>query len=681
MLICVFATISVSFSGISLKRIFDNIPFLRITAALSAGILTGSYLQTINFLMFAVLLLVAIMLVWCNTHYKFDRAFFFGLGIFVFFFVTGLLVYNLYNEKPPMYRNGNFVATVQEILQEKANSYQSVLEIHYVLENDSIFQTNEKALVYFEKDQRAKAVMPGQNILFNTSPQLIEFAGNPFEFNYKRYMERRKIYRQVYLSSDGWIPASRRTPIRASVFAEQVRMRLLNSFKQQKWSERQLQVLSALTLGYKRGLDPEIKNVFASAGAMHILAVSGLHVGILFLMLSVLLGFLKKQPSTRFLFVLIVFISLWGFAFVTGLSPSVKRAAAMFTFVVVGQNLRRQINIYNTLTASAFFLLLLNPNNLFEAGFQLSYSAVFGIVFLQPRFEKLLIFRIKIVRYIWRLFTVSLAAQIATFPAAVFYFNQFPVYFWLSNLLIIPAVTLLIPLGIALLTLSWVPFISAILAGTTGYVLNFLINFLVWIESLPHSVVTLHFSSYELVLIVTAVISVLFFIEFRKPLFFKNGLLFVLLFLLFSLGRQIYGLYRRELIVYNYSEQNILHFISGKRNYVVSEYPFRENDDAYRLVNNTITGFQIRQPVYLTFGETFNDSVLYLKKGIVLFNGKVIDLQTGNFDKSSLGISGIQNNEGETSNVNSRQLSFPFRFFRSVRKVFKIAGNEVRGKS
>jgi competence protein ComEC len=394
--ISVPATISISINGINLRKIFDNIPFLRITAALTAGILSGSFLQIFNLVLYATIVLLCIILLWLNAHYKYNLAAFFGLSTFLIFFATGILVYNLFNTRPRFYKDGKFVATVQEILLEKKNSYQSVLDIHLFLRHDSIITTCEKVLVYFAKDDKAKALLPGQTILFNSSPQFIANNNNPFGFNYKRYMERRKIFRQIYLPSDAWMPAAHDSPFRISVFAEQLRMRMLNTYIQQDWNEQQLNVLSALTLGYKRGLDPEIKKTFASAGALHILAVSGLHVGILFLIINLTVWFSKKGAEWKISFCPGCNSFALGFCIYNRVISFGKKGCTMFTFVVVGQNLRRQINIYNTITASAFFLLLLNPNNLFEAGFQLSYAAVFGIVYLQPRFEKLLFFRLKL---------------------------------------------------------------------------------------------------------------------------------------------------------------------------------------------------------------------------------------------------------------------------------------------
>ncbi len=613
-----------------MKNTVDKIPFLRLTAALSAGIVLGAFLPADAFLIYILLVFTTALLIWLNAHYGYKRAAFFGMGVHLFFIATGSLLYSQYSKKPEFFNNVKFIAVVKEIAQEKTNSYQSILKVHSVIRNDSIISAGENVLVYFEKDNKSKTLLPGQVILFTASPRDLENTGNPFEFNYKGYMERRKIYRQLYLTSDKWVLTDKTAPFDISLFAEQVRMKLLNIYKQQEWNNRQLNVLSALTLGYKRGLSPETKNTFASAGAMHILAVSGLHTGIVFLIVNFLFGFLKKIRFGRVLFILLVILSLWCFAFLTGLSPSVMRAATMFSFVVIGQNLRRPANVYNTLATSAFFLLLLNPNNLFEAGFQLSYSAVFGIVFLQPKFEKLICFRLKVIKYFWSLFTVSAAAQIATFPVALFYFNQFPVYFWLSNLFIIPAVTLLIPLGIILLVFSPIAFVQTLLADVTGLLLNMLIEFLEWIKQLPVSVVNFHLTEVELLFLLSALLSFFFFIGLKKTVYFKTALVLILVLMSTSLIRNTIGLFRNEIIQYNLSDQNVIHLVSGKRNYIISEEILKENDRVHDLIKNTVLGLQLHPPVYLTCSRLFIDPVVYVKDGLILFNGQVVHFYTGN---------------------------------------------------
>jgi competence protein ComEC len=607
-----------------LEKTVQKLPFLRLLAALATGILIGSVLH-INFtILFVSLTAMFGFLIWMNHRYNFRHTIIFGSGIHLALIIAGILIYQNYNSKPTFYQNGKYLATVMEILQEKPNSYQSVLKINAFQRNDSVFKTNELVMVWFAKSDESKTLEPGKIILFDQSPQEVRNNNNPYEFDYKRYLARKKIYRQVYLPSEAWTRSDASSPFNLEILAEKARMHLLNIYHRQKLGENELHVLSALTLGYKRGLDPETKRIFASAGAMHVLAVSGLHVGIVFIILSFLLGFLKKQQAGRIIFVVIVICALWSFAFITGLSPSVKRAATMFTFVVIGQNMKRQLNIYNTLAASAFFLLLLNPNNLFEAGFQLSYSAVTGIVFFQPRFEKLLIVKNKVLHYAWGLLTVSVAAQIATFPVSVYYFNQFPSYFWISNMLVIPAVTLLIPLGMATLAFHWIPVLSDILTGIIGIVLNFVIFFLAGIEMLPLSVLKISFSGLELVFILGILLSVCFFIDTRRKWHFRNAYVSVLLFLLVSFGIKSMNLFRKEIIVYNYSDQTVVHLVCGKQNYVISENPLPETGMVQGMIDKTVVSLRMRPPVFLSSGQLFNDSFLYVNKGLIFFDGRII---------------------------------------------------------
>lgn len=612
-----------------MDKTIQQIPFLRLTAALIAGIILGDLFDFSLFYLAVSIFLIAVFLVWLNYHYNFKRIVLFGIGVHLLVAGIGIWTIENYNKKPVFYSHGKFSATVLEILQEKPNSYQSVLRIKAVFRNDSVFKTDEKIMVYFAKSEESQILQPGQNIIFTQSPQFIKNSNNPFEFDYAAYLIRKKIYRQVFLPHDRWMQFGFKPAFSLTILAERARIQLLNIYRNQNMGEKEFNVLSALTLGYKRGLDPDTKKVFASAGAMHVLAVSGLHVGIVFIVLSFLFGFLKKYESGRILFVILIVSALWCFAFVTGLSPSVRRAASMFTIVVAGQSLKRPPNIYNSLAVSAFLLLLVNPNNLFEAGFQLSYSAVFGIVFMQPKLQKIFTFRFLFFRYIWTLFTVSVAAQIATFPISVFYFNQFPVYFWLSNLVVIPAATLLIPLGMALLAFNWIPAVTSVFSFLIQYILAFVIQFLTFIEQIPFSVLEFNVFSLELIFIYGILFSLFLFIEFRSSRYFKGFLFFVLVLTAVSFSIQTLMLYRNEVIVYNFPNQVVIHLISGKRNYIVSEGELPETGHEIESVKNTIRNMRLKTPVYIRCDNFYSDPFISVKNGIVNFNGRIIACRTG----------------------------------------------------
>lgn len=559
-----------------------------------------------------------------NRKISFRVNSFFGMLIHLIFVGIGITVFTVYNQKPVFYNRGVFYAEILEILQEKPNSYQSVLSVRAVKNGKSVVETDEKVMAYFGKNENAQKLEPGETILFRKIPQLIKNRGNPFEFDYQGYLAGRKIYRQVYLPDESWEKTDRRAKFAFSVLAERTRLYFLRVYEKYDFGEDELHVLSALTLGYKRGLDPEIKRIFSSAGAMHVLAVSGLHVGIVFLVLSFLLRFLTLHKTGRVIYVFIVILALWCFAFITGLSPSVQRAATMFSFVVVGENIKRQSSIYNTLASSAFFLLLLNPNNLFEAGFQLSYAAVFGIVFLQPKLVQLFHFKEKVFQYGWELLTVSVAAQVATFPLTAFYFGQFPSYFWLTNLVVIPAVMFLIPLGLTLLIFHWVPVLSELLAGVAGCTVNTVIRFLRLVEEMPWSVAEFSMSVSGVVILTAALFALSFFMETKLKKYFKLTLLIFAVFAAFSFIAGVTGFTRKEIIVYNQPDFALAHFINGKKNYVVSDRELNEATFALNLIQNTVQKMRLEEPVFLVSIDNFHDSFFYLKNGRIVFNGKVI---------------------------------------------------------
>jgi competence protein ComEC len=616
-----------------LEKTIQKIPFLRIAFAFAIGIAAHSYINIGFTFVFLISLLALLAIVIGQKFYSFRIAPYWGIMVHLVFVILGVLVAIQYNQKPIMPAEGIFKATVIEIPQEKPNSYQTVLHVEEVGVNDSVFQTKEKIMTWFEKNENARQLIPGEQIIFKGKPQMVSNNNNPFEFDYKQYLAKKKIYRQLYLPATNWQKTSSEHSFSLPLFAERIRMQLLQIYKEQGLGENELQILSALTLGYKRGLDPETKKVFASAGAMHVLAVSGLHVGIVFLVLNLLLGFLRQQKAGRVIFVLLVISILWFFAFLTGLSPSVTRAATMFSFVVIATNIRRQVNIYNSLAASAFLLLLFNPNNLFEVGFQLSYSAVFGIVFLQPRLVKLFTFKFKIIQYAWALLTVSVAAQIATFPLSVYYFNQFPTYFWISNLFVIPAVTVLIPLGITMLVLHGIPVISPFISETINFIIGLVYSLLQYIENLPFSIIEFTFLPIELVFVAGALLSVFVFIETKRKLFFKLALINVGLVLFSVLFFKIYNLSRNELIVYNQPDNTIIHLLQGPKNYVISEKELEENGFSAGMIKNLVYRYRLGSPVFLTQHDIFEDEHLMLKDNFICFGGRVFQIASANNKK------------------------------------------------
>lgn len=606
-----------------MKNLVQKIPSLRITLAFAVGILIANkFAVAVNSLFIAgtvILILIAML----NRFYSFRLETVFGWLVTALFVLIGSSFYTLNKQTPPFYENGLFWGIVLETPEEKPKSYKSLVQIDAVKDSGQIFKTNEKVLVYFEKSEAATQLKPGNTILFSKAPEPIRNNGNPYEFDYKKYLFRKKIYRRTYLAESDWsaTPIQKRS---VKTIAENTREKLLQIYREKNLGTNETEILSALTLGYKRGLDPETKQTFSAAGAMHVLAVSGLHVGIIFGIFAFVFGFLQKQKRGKYFYVILAVLILWGYAFITGLSPSVMRAAAMFSLVCIAGNIQRQTNIYNTLTVSAFILLLLNPNNLFEVGFQLSYAAVFGIVYLQPKIAGLIVVKTKVGKFFWALLTVSVAAQIATFPLTAYYFNQFPLYFWLSNLVVIPAVFVLISLGIALLLLSSVPILSGIVAFLTAWAVKLVYFFLETIENLPYAVQNISLTKNTLFLIIAFFLFSFLFIEQRRVRHIKLMLLALIMLAAWNLAFQYKQMRNSELIVYNSSPNAVIQLISSKTNYVLSEEAIDTSDYILRQINTIIKKQHLHQPTYLTFSENYSDTILFLHKNLIDFDGKII---------------------------------------------------------
>lgn len=552
-------------------------------------------------------------------NYRFEPVF--GWFVFLVFISLGAIVFQRYNTHPTFYKNGRFAATILETPEEKPNSYKSLIKVNAVYRNDSVLLTDETILVYFEKENQAKLLKPGNTILFQKVPEIIKNNGNPYEFDYKSYLARKKIYRRIYLPANDW-KVTGLNKHSAKTIAENTREKLLSIYRNQNLGENETEILSALTLGYKRGLDPETKRIFSSAGAMHVLAVSGLHVGIIFGMFALFFGFLRKRKYGKYLFVIAAILILWSYAFITGLSPSVMRAATMFSLVVIATNINRRASIYNSLAASALLLLIINPNNLFEVGFQLSYAAVFGIVFLQPKLARLWPVQHKLLKFFWTLLTVSVAAQIATFPITAFYFNQFPTYFWLSNLVVIPAAFLLIALGVSLLAFSSVPYLGYILALCTKWSIKLVYLFLVWIENLPHSVQEINITRPELLFLLVALLSLFVFIENARIRYLKLSLTSILIVGFINLAFTFRQLKSTELIVYNHNPGFVVHLIKGPRNYVLSNTAISDSDYVSREIESVKIKKGLQEPHRLLFDETYNDNFIFMQRGMLYFEGK-----------------------------------------------------------
>ncbi|MFV0290070.1 MAG: ComEC/Rec2 family competence protein [Mangrovibacterium sp.] len=345
---------------------------------------------------------------------------------------------------------GKMAIQLQQTLQEKNKSMQAIFKI-VAAHNDSLLHSG--IIAYLPKDFDYSTWQVGQT--FEAHLQLREIENQPqSSFDYRAFMASKQIYYQSFLQAKQLLPiASGKVDIKLKL--EQWRQSLLNVYRQ-NLSPESFAFIAALSLGYKDELSHETKNYFRQAGIMHVLAVSGLHVGIVAAVLAFFLCPFYRQKNMKFLAISLLLLGIWTYAILTGLSPSVQRAAFMFSLISIAQFLARSTAIHGTIAFSALILLLINPLLLYDVGFQLSYAAVIAIVSLHRPCMKAMRPKGKVAHKLLSFIVVSISAQLGTIPFTLYYFHQLPTYALLANFFAIPLATILLPLALLAQVLQFI---------------------------------------------------------------------------------------------------------------------------------------------------------------------------------------------------------------------------------
>jgi competence protein ComEC len=616
--------------------LWKQAPFIRLLIPLMTGIITAWGLSpkmilypSVSFLIFSGLLLAFIIIVRVRLMKSALKSAF----LFILLFILGVFL-TIFHDAG---RRSNFagiylnndssvvISGINEPLSERPASWKATADIHYVIHGNKIQKTTGKAILYFQKTDSIRPLQYGDVILTKDLLQPIRNTGNPGAFDYERYARLQNIFYQGFLKKDSW---ERSSVIRKNILQDfffNCRSWCLRTLSENILSDRSLGIAEALLAGYRDNLDKDLVQAYANAGVVHIIAISGLHLGLIYLILLLILKPLKDDGYLRWMKGALIIISLWSFAMITGASPSALRAAVMFSFIVAGKYfIKRQTNIYNTLAASAFLLLCYNPFLLFNVGFQLSYLAVLGIVIFQKPVFSLWISENKIWNYFWKMMSVSMAAELLTFPLAIYYFHRFPVMFLAANLVIIPLATFILYGEILLLVVSFFKPV-AIFAGTILSGAIALMNGIIeTINGMSFSGLTVSYTLIETVLIY------LFIMALAVWLFQKNKLaLFtaLLLFFLFSISKMTYFIqtrFQKKMVVYNIPGYQAMDFMEGK------DITFRA--DKALLSNNPVMQNTL-VPARMLFHSVGKDTIrnfIQINQFIQYYNTKIAVIDRNN---------------------------------------------------
>ncbi|WP_448519269.1 ComEC/Rec2 family competence protein [Rhodoflexus sp.] len=475
------------------------------------------------------------------------------------------------------------------------------------------------------------ALTYGSRLLIRGQPQVIQPPKNPDAFDYRQLMRNKGIVYQHFVSAKNW----------QLIVADSGFSLHRTALQLQKWADRTLEraidspmeagLASALIVGLKDELDDTLLRAYSATGIMHVLAVSGLHVGILFTILSFLLYPLKNHERGRWLFVAIVLLVLWAYALVTGLSPSVMRAALMFSLFNVAQLFHKRGSSFNTLALSAVILLSYNPLMLFQVGFQLSYTAVAGIMYFYPRFYrcwKAPASPLNFADRTWSVICVSTAAQLATFPLGMYYFHQFPNYFLLANLFAIPLAFCMLSWGILILIFSWQP----LLIQGLGWVMKWLVwlnNYLAFqVEALPYSAAkALYISAWEMTGIYAIIIALAVFFVLKHRLLLVAALLAATAFGASKLWTWQSQRQEQLLAVFYTARQSSMLWLKGQQAILLADSTLLEQPQQIRytfaefLARRSINWEQI--PVVLADSETSPIAARKVQGGMLYRKGEM----------------------------------------------------------
>jgi len=572
-----------------------EIPFFRLLFPLIAGIIIANWVNVALPWLTVLLILLFLGFILLN-QFSIDYRYRWlsGLIINVFIFVFGYQICYHHNE---INQANHFKFHIEEedifsvkIMKPPVLKGSLQMEVKMLtLEKDNSKSVSGNLLVYQMPDSINQQFEYGDILLCKGKINTIAAPSNPHAFDFKRYYHFQNIHHQSFINTENiqLISKGNGNPIYNLAF--KIRKRFVGILEKHLTSADELAVGSALIIGYRDTITDEVKQAYMGTGAMHVLAVSGLHVGIIMQFLELFLSFFSfKNKSWKWVKLSLILVGLWSFVLITGASPSVMRAATMFSFVVIGKRLKFTGNIYNTLAVSAVCLIIYNPFIIADIGFQLSYLAVIGIVYFHKKVHYLWYIKNPIGNKIWELTAVGIAAQIATLPLTLFYFHQFPVYFFLTGCVVVIGAGFILFLGISLLIFELIiPLIATPIGVILDWVIWMMNAFVFFIEQLPFALITgIWISGFMMFLLYTWIASLSISLEFKKSKLFMASLGILLLFFMNRSWYQYHNSAQRSITVYDVPKMSVIDFMSNQKTITISDEQINHKKLQYITQNN-----------------------------------------------------------------------------------------------
>lgn len=623
---------------------YAKYPFVRMLVPFALGVWCCVCLPTFRLAPLTVIAMAALLFVLASVMAfalrNYRNNWMFGVLMACYLVLAGYAITQVHESEvqKDYYRNfekgaSYYVVRVYDAPTERTNSVRAVLSLEYQF-GDSMPSrpVTGKVMAYFPKSDTVFSLHYGDLIAIPAPIREVAPPLNPEEFDYRAYLMRKGITGQTYLKEGDWLDLQTNNANSIYAFSYRFRDVLLASLQRSGLDNDEFGVAAAILLGYDDKLADEVRRNYVAAGSMHILCVSGMHVGIIYLIAGFLLGFLNRKKWQKTLKHVILLVLIWLYALIAGLSPSILRASLMITFVIVGEMIGRKGFVINSIAASAFVLLCINPYNLFEIGFQLSYAAVIGIVILQRPIYNLIYVKNKLLDRAWEITAVALAAQMATIPFTLFYFHQFTSYFWLSNLFMTPISFLVIISGMVLLLVSWIPYVNVLvgyLVWGAVYVMN---AFVSWVESLPMSIIKgLYVSEFEFAMLILAFLLLLLMVASRNRRLFIPFLSVLLVVMVSTTIRLYHTDNQRGLTFFSLRNHTAVDFVKGGEHVLLADSTLMADASTvdYSLRGAWTKQHLSPQPETIGLEEDFENGFVRKKSNLVSFEGKLLALWDG----------------------------------------------------
>ena len=597
-----------------MRSFWNQIPMLRIALSFIAGIglqifadsvlhRSGDVLLRMILLLCVSLLVTLILNFITKTELVYQSRIINGISISVLLLSFGYILTWLYADK-------NYQTHFQKLLKpecflvakiikpplEKTKVITVVAQVAEVKNKGESIGATGNILINILRDSTSNDLKYGDVLVFNSAIQEFDEPKNPEEFSFKLYQSFHNIYHRTFLKGGDWKLVAEHQGIFLMAKVYHVREYFLSLIIKYVKNKNDFAVASAIMLGYNDYMNSDVTRAYASSGALHVLSVSGLHVGIMFVMLNILLEWMDSRGRKfQIAKAMIIIAFIWFYACLTGLSPSVLRSAMMFSMIQFGKVMLRNVNTYNIIFSSIVVLLLFNPFIVTEVGFRLSYLAVLGIIFLHPKIYSLLVigsgkqpeykkqknfflklfsflrhdlywFFLTVVDLAWQIVAVSLAAQIATFPLSLYYFHQFPNLFLFSNLVVIPVSNLILFLGTGLFVVGKFSYLNDVVGWSFNGLLVVLNKFIFWIDSLWFALVQgISITMIEMIVWYVLIFLLCWLTEERRTKLVLASLLIIFGLTSSYSYRQIENSKQKQIVVYSVPKQKAIAFIEGRK--------------------------------------------------------------------------------------------------------------------